>query len=744
MPSRCVVPTCQSWYAIGGRHKTKRPRNTHCFRFPKDPAVRSKWIENCRPTAPFEADLYGICSSHFSQADYDPSYLVKRTLMPDVKPRLKEGAIPSLYLPSSPQSPARPRRAGSPKGRSRMDNETSKPSRDSRRSAASTTRASRISLHQNKRPVPREEQKRRSKRNVNVSPIKAAQPGRKKAKSTTSYKPRTSRGKKSSDNIVSKSDKEHPPKQSVEAGTVTAKGSPAEANHVPQKPANNLETVPVAQDHSDAGSLHSDGAHDHPEHGEADQDATEDRIPYPVDVPMETLDDHINVLNDVVRPFGSKVKHVDPSAQGTVPYAPGGPMKTLDHLDAASGGMRSATNAMKAEDSFVNRMKEIFQKKTKIRRLEEKCKRLLGDVSARRVDPRAVSVDADTYVVCERDGTAVSGEPVSVQASTEAGDEPLVVLREQAPPLSFVAKLREHELSDEMTTFSPSDLQEALSVNQRLKIQNLSMQAAFLSWVIKNKRLGDMKVRLAQERYRRKSAKVVTRKRLKELLRLEKSVKSMFTEAQVRAITRDFSVSLHEKKKVVQWGEEDVIRTLELRAISSDEVLNHVKRNMKIPLPSMLTVKQRCQKSPKLNEMYRAITTKRNAEPHCGMCQRALSTIDDVAEATVGRPSDLATSPAERAAALGAPPRSSSAHAAKRKRGRGASVSGRFASPRKQTYEADSEDSDSSDSIASGSSGRSEAETLEFRAHAKKWPPKKTSIPPPARVLEQPRKSWYF
>ena len=48
-----------------------------------------------------QVKMGGICSEH-CLSDYDPSYLMKRTLMSDVyvKPKLKPDAVPSRTLPS--------------------------------------------------------------------------------------------------------------------------------------------------------------------------------------------------------------------------------------------------------------------------------------------------------------------------------------------------------------------------------------------------------------------------------------------------------------------------------------------------------------------------------------------------------------------------------------------------------------------------------------------------------------------
>ncbi|XP_037092760.1 uncharacterized protein LOC119112632 [Pollicipes pollicipes] len=371
-------------------------------------------------------------------------------------------------------------------------------------------------------------------------------------------------------------------------------------------------------------------------------------------------------------------------------------------------------------------MKEIFRMKQKIRRLEEKCKRLMSDPSASGPDRLPVSVDAAGSAAgdvtgCDwvngRGHVAASGESGSSQAVTEVGDEPLVVLRDEVSPLNVIGMLREYELSDEMMAHTPSDLQEAVEVNQRLKIQNLAMLAAILDWIVKKPMEWGLKDKLTHSKKcaeqvvkanstqttpRRCFEQVVKRKRLKELLHLEKSIQGIFTEAQIKGITRDFSARIQEKRrKVVLWSEEDMRRTMELRSIGSEDVLNHVRWRMKIPLPSMETVKWRCRKSPELNAMYRSMLTKGNEGPHCGLCQRALGAVDDVAGTMLERPSDVARSPLNSADLSGTSRQCRLPFTEEAKRGGDASVLKIRYPPRKRARER-SEDSESPDSDEDG------------------------------------------
>ena len=96
MPSRCAVVTCHSWAKKG-----RREEGLAFFRFPKDKALRTEWLHKCARGDKLNLDNTAVCSKHFLAADYDPSYLVKRTLFPDMKPKLISGAVPSQNLPTS-------------------------------------------------------------------------------------------------------------------------------------------------------------------------------------------------------------------------------------------------------------------------------------------------------------------------------------------------------------------------------------------------------------------------------------------------------------------------------------------------------------------------------------------------------------------------------------------------------------------------------------------------------------------
>ena len=96
MPA-CAVATCKVWSGGWSNKKTE----ASFFRFPKNPEVQAAWVHRCYRQDQFNVKNAVVCSEHFVETDYDPSYLVKRTLMPNVKPSLKPDAIPSRNLPSA-------------------------------------------------------------------------------------------------------------------------------------------------------------------------------------------------------------------------------------------------------------------------------------------------------------------------------------------------------------------------------------------------------------------------------------------------------------------------------------------------------------------------------------------------------------------------------------------------------------------------------------------------------------------
>ena len=97
MPSNCAVATCNF---RGGQYSDDGSKLSF-FCFPKDPERRATWVHKCARDDKFDASMTRVCSRHFAESDYEQSYLVKRTLVPNVTPVLKRSAVPSLNLPTS-------------------------------------------------------------------------------------------------------------------------------------------------------------------------------------------------------------------------------------------------------------------------------------------------------------------------------------------------------------------------------------------------------------------------------------------------------------------------------------------------------------------------------------------------------------------------------------------------------------------------------------------------------------------
>ena len=293
---------------------------------------------------------------------------------------------------------------------------------------------------------------------------------------------------------------------------------------------------------------------------------------------------------------------------------------------------------------MLERTKEIMRLKLRVRRLEAKCLRVLGgsavpcpgaDGSPTGEEKKAA--DGDEKQGNEEECPPTEAAPTATNRTL--GGEPLVILRnnhERVP--SIVRQLRANQLSGRMATFIPSDLREAKELIYELKVQFLNLQGVMLKWAIRNKKIRDYTLKKKRGDGSDESASTVRRPRLRKLLRLEAAVKAMFTEAQIRAIIRDHSdASCGESTKKLRknhWGEEDLRRMLELRAISSDKVLEHVREKMKIPLPTLHITRLRCKMSPMLTEAYKEMLQKREQNKKlCDKCERQINTIDSVADA---------------------------------------------------------------------------------------------------------------
>ena len=234
---------------------------------------------------------------------------------------------------------------------------------------------------------------------------------------------------------------------------------------------------------------------------------------------------------------------------------------------------------------MVDRAKEILRLKARVRKLEDKCRSVLSVPRCRE--------EAAGKTEEHRDETEAA------PADAPAGDAPLMVLRRERDVKktpTVLDKVKQHKLPDSVVMSTPSDLQQAQDVNHQLKVQFLNMQATLLKWAVQSKRLRDSTLKEAKQKKEKSKKQTVSDVRLRELLRLEAAVKGMFTESQIRAISREHSAA---RKGGSHWGEEDLRRVLELRAISSDRVLDHVRDKMKIPLPTMAGREAALQEIPR-------------------------------------------------------------------------------------------------------------------------------------------------
>jgi len=90
MPNKCVAYGCGK---ISGQ-------NVSMFRFPKDPVEFRKWEKQVQKTRKtWVAKTYShLCSEHFSRDCFDPkSYAVAKT-MGFKGLKLREGAVPTVFI----------------------------------------------------------------------------------------------------------------------------------------------------------------------------------------------------------------------------------------------------------------------------------------------------------------------------------------------------------------------------------------------------------------------------------------------------------------------------------------------------------------------------------------------------------------------------------------------------------------------------------------------------------------------
>ena len=98
---RCAVANCKAYHRKGVRGKNGDVLSF--FRFPLDATERKKWLTRCKRADYFDPEQERVCSDHFLKSDLCPFYLFQCSQGAEGKqpqPRLKDGAVPTLHLPS--------------------------------------------------------------------------------------------------------------------------------------------------------------------------------------------------------------------------------------------------------------------------------------------------------------------------------------------------------------------------------------------------------------------------------------------------------------------------------------------------------------------------------------------------------------------------------------------------------------------------------------------------------------------
>ena len=95
MPKICAVYGCSSNNGDKG--------NLSFHKFPKNETVRKKWIHVCKRKDPFIVDTAVISSLHFDESAFrsDLKYKLLGIPVPKNQIRIEEGALPTIFLPTS-------------------------------------------------------------------------------------------------------------------------------------------------------------------------------------------------------------------------------------------------------------------------------------------------------------------------------------------------------------------------------------------------------------------------------------------------------------------------------------------------------------------------------------------------------------------------------------------------------------------------------------------------------------------
>ena len=97
---RCAVAGCPAYVNSKKPCKARDGGKLSFFRFPADAVLCHDWIVKCKRGDTFDPNTERICSDHFVDNDFEPSYLSRLSLGFRVRPSLKRDAVPSSHLPS--------------------------------------------------------------------------------------------------------------------------------------------------------------------------------------------------------------------------------------------------------------------------------------------------------------------------------------------------------------------------------------------------------------------------------------------------------------------------------------------------------------------------------------------------------------------------------------------------------------------------------------------------------------------
>lgn len=142
MVKSCVAANCSNTYRDG----------VSLFKFPKDPALRQKWIKNVQRTrakwsGPSEHSV--LCSQHFDSSCFEESTELAAKMGIQTRRKLKPDAVPTLFARPGIQLPSQASEPG-PSGLSRLT-PRKRASTDSSSLADATSKKSRTAYEKRER-----------------------------------------------------------------------------------------------------------------------------------------------------------------------------------------------------------------------------------------------------------------------------------------------------------------------------------------------------------------------------------------------------------------------------------------------------------------------------------------------------------------------------------------------------------------------------------------------------------------